>query len=607
MTDDEQAVIIERPAASRVIVLAAAGTGKTEVVVRRLAWLVGREDLLPGRDLLVLSFSRAAVGEVRRRLQRIDPKLSSARVVTIDSLASRLLATYGTDEEWLAEGYDGRIRAASELLGISGDAETELAGYRHVIVDEIQDLVGDRAEFVGAILTGISGDTGFTVLGDPAQGIFDFQLDESRSKVTARQLLRRLFDLEPAPTVVTLSHNYRAASPDADRAARYGAQIREAALSEADTPTDLRRLIEDDLYRLAKYDGATAARLLALRSSEEARTGAVLCRFNSQALVVSRALHNAGLPHRLQQAADDPPAAAWIARVLFGFQYSAMSRSQFDTALDNVDVPHADPDDTWRALKRVEGRRHAELSVRLLGTRIRTRRLGDDLVDLPRSNIVVSSVHRAKGLEWDLVFLCGLEQVVDDPFSDSRLLYVAMTRTRDELYVLDEPDTRGMKSKDQADGRWVRRSPSGQQPLEMELLRSDVHTLDPAGTYMIHEDPISLQSYLATVVGAGDEVQLVLARSSVDGQPRAVYRIDHRGRPLGVTSEAFARAVWNNVAQSGTLEHGFPHQLSGARVYAVETVGGSSAAGQRAGFGSSGLWLAPRLHGLAEIAWEVAT
>ena len=63
----------------------------------------------------------------------------------------------------------------------------------------------------------------------------------------------------------------------------------------------------------------------------------------------------------------------------------------------------------------------------------------------------------------------------------------------------------------------------------------------------------------------------------------------------------------NSQAQSGTLEHGFPQLLSGARVYAVETVGGSSAAGQHAGFGSSGLWLAPRLHGLAEIAWEVAT
>jgi hypothetical protein len=284
-----------------------------------------------------------------------------------------------------------------------------------------------------------------------------------------------------------------------------------------------------------------------------------------------------------------------------------MSRRQFERSLNDLDVPHPEPDVSWRALRRLDRRGHDELSVALVSASLRTRRLGDELESVPASDVVVSSVHRAKGLEWDVVILCGLEEVVDDALSDARLLYVAMSRTRDELYALEQPDTLGMKSQDQADGRWVRRSPDRRRILELELLASDVHRLDPAGAYMIDDDARQLQSYLATEVGSGDEVQLALLRSSVDGQPRAVYRIDHRGRALGVTSDALGSALWNNLAVNGTLEHGFPRVLRGGRVYAVETVGGSTSAGRRAGLGSSGLWLAPRLHGLAQVHWEVPT
>jgi hypothetical protein len=83
-----------------------------------------------------------------------------------------------------------------------------------------------------------------------------------------------------------------------------------------------------------------------------------------------------------------------------------------------------------------------------------------------------------------------------------------------------------------------------------------------------------------------------------------VYRIDHQDVPIGVTSEGFAHAIWRNVSVAGTVGRGFPTKLVGARVYAIEAVGGSVAAGRNSGIGSSGVWLAPRLHGLANVIWE---
>ena len=50
-----------------------------------------------------------------------------------------------------------------------------MARYKHVVVDELQDLVGDRADLVRAVLE-LTG-CGFTMLGDPAQGIYNFQLE----------------------------------------------------------------------------------------------------------------------------------------------------------------------------------------------------------------------------------------------------------------------------------------------------------------------------------------------------------------------------------------------------------------------------------------------
>ncbi len=136
----------------------------------------------------------------------------------------------------------------------------------------------------------------------------------------------------------------------------------------------------------------------------------------------------------------------------------------------------------------------------------------------------------------------------------------------------------------------------------IELMYNDVHDLDPAGTFIMRDDPVGLQRYLSTQVTAGDVVDLALIRAWVQGEPRAVYRIDHKGRAIGVTSEAFGRAVWQDVATFGRLEHGFPPDILQGRVSSIETVAGSAAAEER-GLGPSGIWLIPQIYGLADVDW----
>ena len=170
--DAVQAEAASIQARERQIVLAGPGSGKTEVVAALVSQLVDDQGLNAAEDLLVISFSRAAVEAVARRV-RDDVGRSGTSVRTLDSLAARILGTQaGT--EWESMSFDERIRRAAAEVAQHGFDLGE--GLHHVIVDEVQDIVGDRAALLFALLAALPDDTGFTLLGDPAQGIYDFQL-----------------------------------------------------------------------------------------------------------------------------------------------------------------------------------------------------------------------------------------------------------------------------------------------------------------------------------------------------------------------------------------------------------------------------------------------
>jgi DNA helicase-2/ATP-dependent DNA helicase PcrA len=57
--------------------------------------------------------------------------------------------------------------------------------------------------------------------------------------------------------------------------------------------------------------------------------------------------------------------------------------------------------------------------------------------------VTLLSIHSAKGLEWEVVFLCGAEEGIlpftlledGDPEEEKRLFYVAVTRAKKRLYI----------------------------------------------------------------------------------------------------------------------------------------------------------------------------
>lgn len=86
------------------LILAGAGSGKTRVITVRIAYLIA-ECLVPPNQILAVTFTNKAAGEMRERVERLlgDARLQSAPLIsTFHSLSVRILRR---DIERLEEGY----------------------------------------------------------------------------------------------------------------------------------------------------------------------------------------------------------------------------------------------------------------------------------------------------------------------------------------------------------------------------------------------------------------------------------------------------------------------------------------------------------------------
>jgi len=85
------------------------------------------------------------------------------KLSTLDSFASRLLRLYALGDDWQSQDYDGRIRSATTLVHSPTLAREEVAGYRHVIVDEIQTSSVTVASSCWRLLSALGDNSGFTL------------------------------------------------------------------------------------------------------------------------------------------------------------------------------------------------------------------------------------------------------------------------------------------------------------------------------------------------------------------------------------------------------------------------------------------------------------
>lgn len=575
----EQQRVIHLPPRARAVVVAGPGSGKTWTLLARATHLI-RDDDLDASEVLVLSFTRAVVGELRKRSR--EP--GSARILpeTFDAFASRMLRENDPDGDWARLGFDGRIRRAAALL--DGDGLDALRHVRHILVDEIQDLAGPRADLVDALLG--TTEAGWTAFGDPAQAIYEGESVADDASLTDRLSAQ-------ADERIVLTGNHRCEPAVASELARLGSSLIAGESGAGDA-------VWGAFHELDTLGSADELGVLLRGARADC---AVLCRDNAVALGCSELLHRSGVSHRVRRGTTNQPVPGWLAAVARG--RTTLTRAHVEEAvmrLNEFGFPSVpDVDEAWRALTRLDARaRSGGVRVSEVAARVGSGRLPWELLAEQDAQLTVSTIHRAKGLEFDACCIVEWKpRDVADPELEARVLYVALSRARGDRFQVAAPQWERWYRSGPAGGRFVKSGFQRWQTFGIEIRGDDAHAVDPAGTVVDDVDPIEAQDLMTEQVRPGDSVTLRFAGAhALTSEEVPVYSIHHACGPIGVTGAAFGRDLTRQI--SGDRR---PAEITGVRVEDLETVRGDADVAEMVGLGSSGLWLRPRIIGLGRLEW----
>jgi ATP-dependent DNA helicase RecQ len=189
LQNPEQQAIVAAAMEGSHLVLAGPGSGKTKVIVHRVAWLL-RECMVLPEEIMVLAYNRSAAIEIKRRLwDLVGPDAAGVNVQTLHGLALRLTGTsYAVAvERGETIHFDSVIKTATEMLkrsegddelGPSVQRDRLLAGLRYLLVDEYQDVNADHYALISAVagrtLTSEEDKLSLLVVGDDDQNIYAF-------------------------------------------------------------------------------------------------------------------------------------------------------------------------------------------------------------------------------------------------------------------------------------------------------------------------------------------------------------------------------------------------------------------------------------------------
>ncbi|NYT60828.1 RecQ family ATP-dependent DNA helicase [Alcaligenaceae bacterium] len=173
------------------LVLAGPGSGKTRVIVHRIAYLL-RVRRVPAASIVALTFNRHAANEIRKRLLAlVGADAYGVSVLTYHSMAMRLTGTRfelgaTVDERVLKQVLSDAVELLEGKRSIEGEddlREQLLRGYRYILVDEYQDIDDLQYRLVSALAGRQAEEDGrlcIMAVGDDDQNIYAWRDTNNR-------------------------------------------------------------------------------------------------------------------------------------------------------------------------------------------------------------------------------------------------------------------------------------------------------------------------------------------------------------------------------------------------------------------------------------------
>ncbi len=342
--------------------------------------------------------------------------------------------------------------------------------YHHFVVDEFQDVSPIQAALLDLWL---GGRHELCVVGDPAQTVYSFAGASSR-------YLLELPGRHPGTTSVELVRNYRSTPEVVDAANRLLGVAGGAGASPGAGPAGTRGVrlrsqqppgapvgYTEHADEVAEADAVAEQIRREVESGTPAREIAVLVRINAQSEAFEEALAARGVPFVVRGAERffSRPEVRQAVTLLRGAARALEGQGGSATGAELVEQVRAvlsgmgwaptaptargSARDRWESLQAL-----LDLAAAFVGADPAAG-AGAFVDDLDRraaeqhapvaEGVTIATLHAAKGLEWDVVFLAGacegtlpISYALDDPAAveeERRLAYVGVTRARRRLEV----------------------------------------------------------------------------------------------------------------------------------------------------------------------------
>jgi ATP-dependent DNA helicase RecQ len=420
-----QLEIIKDATNQYVVVAAGPGSGKTRVLVHKLASLLLTEDV-KHEQLLMLTFSRAAATEFKKRLlELIGNAANFIEIKTFHSYCFDLLGRVGNLDQT-----DAVLKTAIEKIR-NGDIEPNRITKTVLVVDEAQDMSEDEYGLVETLMEQNEEMRVFFV-GDDDQNIFEFRGSDSKymqQLITAKNAKKYelVANYRSKENIVSLANLW---------ATKLSHRLKDLPIVAVDRNNGKIKIIEHRSTQLIMPV------VQSLMETDLTGSTCVLTRTNDEAVQIAGLLSKNGYPAKLIQANE-------------GFNLSNLKELRYFTDLiaNQTDSPVISEDE-WEEAKRKLAQTF-QRSSQLDGCKIIVRDFEainpvkkyksdwktflnesrfEDFVRINGETIYVSTIHKAKGKEFDNIFMV-LDNFEPAKEENKRQLYVAMTRAKTNLTI----------------------------------------------------------------------------------------------------------------------------------------------------------------------------
>ncbi|MBQ4918032.1 MAG: ATP-dependent helicase, partial [Muribaculaceae bacterium] len=411
---------------SRCIVVAAGpGSGKTRVLVHKLASLLLLEDV-KHEQLLMLTFSRAAATEFKQRLMSLIGNAAHfVEIKTFHSYCFDLLGRIGN-----LDNAKDVVSRATQMIN-NGEVEPNRIAKTVLVIDEAQDMSNEEYALVKALMTA-NEEMRVIAVGDDDQNIFTFR--GANSKYMA-QLLS-----DSNGNFIEMTENYRSSQS----VVKYANLFVNSINNRMKTAPIISMSQNYGRVSISQYVSSPfmyQPLVSELIQNKNNGTICVLTQTNEEATILVALFRKHGLNSKLIQSMD-------------GFRFWNMAEVRF--FLKYIEKATKSPiitNEVWEKAKQKTffiyesstSLCYLKRCLQLFEETNKAKYLTDfkefvfessteDFCDIQNADVVVSTIHKSKGMEFDDVYMLITEprHITPDAL---RCYYVGITRAKQRLFI----------------------------------------------------------------------------------------------------------------------------------------------------------------------------